>query len=85
MRFQSSLNVVRCVEQLRQGLRESLDWVSDGSMSKIVRGRLKSIQSGRSGLELILTNGRQVSWRMNLDETISVLSSFHNQTFVQYQ
>lgn len=65
MRFESKLNVVRCVEQLRMGMVQSLHWVSDGSMHKVVYGRLMSVDVCSGGLRLTLDNGRSVRWRMD--------------------
>lgn len=51
---------------LLQLLDPTIDsWVSDGSMSKLVYGKLVCIHMTPKGIMLILNNGRKVSWRMS--------------------
>lgn len=40
------------------------DWVSDSSMSKLASGRLSKVLKSKSGLQLELSTGKKVSWRM---------------------
>lgn len=78
MRFTSSLNVVRCVEQLRSGSIKAQWWVSDGSMSKLYQGKLCKLEVSSRGLRLTLDSGKAVSWRMNKTQALACFASYYH-------
>jgi hypothetical protein len=56
------LSVPPIVEQLSD--TTITDWVSDSSMSKTAHGSLSKVSKSKNGLQLDLSTGKKVNWRM---------------------
>lgn len=70
-----------CLTQILEGYYVRMNWISDGSASKVIEdATVTGLELSSRGLVLLLSSGgkvRRCSWRMSQDDATTILAAWN--------